>query len=88
MKPVWRYGILIGLAILFIWVSSMFGPSKENNTPLQERHDKTILNAVVTPVDNAPEGTYIIEYSNGNKEILHPDGRKVPLVISDQQPKK
>jgi hypothetical protein len=71
----------IAIAILFFGGDQ---PQNRDVAPLPPDR-KTILDATMTPVDDAPDGTYIIEYSNGNKEILHPDGSRVPLVVSPEQ---
>jgi len=78
---VWRYVVLIFVGFLFIAISWMIDPKREPApAPKRMPERRTILNAEMIPVDGAPEGTYIIEYSNGNKEILYPDGNRGPLV--------
>ena len=82
----WRYAFLIAMVIILFWMSFKFRLSKDRPPdPLpheKNQLDEKVLDAIVIPVDDAPEGTYIIEYSNGNKEVLHPDGRRAPLVVS------
>jgi hypothetical protein len=73
--------IVIAITILFFGDGQ---PQDRDTVPVSPER-KTILNATMTPVDGAPDGTYIIEYSNGNKEVLHPDGSRVPLVVSPEQ---
>ena len=69
------------VAVLVIVSAGLFAPNTKSEAPEESRSEKkTILNAVMIPVDDAPEGTYIIEYSNGNKEILHPDGTRAVLT--------
>jgi len=52
---------------------------KEESNPHDEEL-KIVLSGVVKPVKDAPKGTYIIEYNNGDIEILHPDGTIAKLV--------
>ncbi len=80
----WRYAFLIAMIILLFWMSFKFRVDRPPDPLPHEKNqlDEKVLDAIVIPVGDAPEGTYIIEYSNGNKEVLHPDGRRAPLVVS------
>ncbi len=51
-------------------------------SPVQPEPPKTVLELKMIPVENVP-GEFILEYSNGIKELLRADGTRVPLEITE-----
>lgn len=76
-----RILVLLSTAVICIAVMSWCCPGRAPEAP-EKSKPKVILDAVMSPVQDAPGGTYIIEYSNGVIEVLHPDGTRVPLIVA------
>lgn len=66
-----RFGIIVGFLclgmLLVLW------PEK------REHVQKTVLEMQMSPIDNQP-GDYILEYSNGQAELLRADGTRSRLT--------
>ena len=46
--------------------------------PAPPQRDKQVIEVKMIPVENSM-GEYILEYSNGHRELLQKDGKRVPL---------
>lgn len=67
---------LVSLAFILLFVGQ--------SPPPPEDKSKTILEMEMIPVDNSP-GEYILEYSNGKREILKKDGSRSPLPNKEKK---
>lgn len=65
------------LVLLFVVIILFSGKNPPPNPPPHEE-DKVILTTIMIPVDDSP-GEFILEHSNGNRELLKKDGTRVPL---------
>lgn len=46
--------------------------------PREDHGPKVIMHMRMVPIDDCP-GEYILEYDNGNRELLKEDGSRIPL---------
>lgn len=68
--------LVITFVVIILFSGNDQPPIRDIPPPQEEK--KVILTTTMIPVDDSP-GEFILEHSNGNRELLKKDGTRVPL---------